>query len=515
MADLRKTKEDWERVLGRELGTLLALLRELQEVEDKYSKQRIQVVVLNDPLGNVGPRGIVLAGVDLGRNTAVDGVLFVRVVGQADPRTVRLYRAAGAAAAALMAEGAGNSGTLVQLAARNASGLTGAWDLPAAVKEDLSDRLRLFPVPDWAVRVAKVWDGTAEKDVRAQDEALAALRAVAARLSDARAIVRELLATWATRLGGRGAEFLGATSPGLVLDSPTRDGSGAVIRRRTGFLPTLARAMQDDSVAGVQSIVARVVKADAAVFSPANDGKGRVAAHVPREFCPAARWVFRCVRGKDTGHGGREEFECTAKVVGEDREITFSSVRVRQSFSGPEGIGPFTLERVATKTADPHDQNLAPADQAVATGERDGNTEGGILYWRIEKGPVAWDVSFYRSANRTLGELVAKAEGLAALAPFQANERTAAGLTVVWRLGPQPVDGVEGALDLNFFVVENAAGVPDEFEITTTVVDAGLYQHLLAEQVGGRLNSRPRGQETIPDGWVRAGTFVPFSVEDR
>ncbi len=86
---------------------------------------------------------------------------------------------------------------------------------------------------------------------------------------------------------------------------------------------------------------------------------------------------------------------------------------------------------------------------------------------------------------------------------------------VVWRLGPQPVDGVEGALDLNFFVVENAAGVPDEFEITTTVVDAGLYQRLLAEQLGGRLNSRPRGQETIPDGWVRAGTFVPFSVEDH
>lgn len=515
MADLRKTKEEWERVLGREMGTFLGLLRELQELEDKYSRQRTQVVVLNDPLGNVGPRGIVLAGVDLGRNTAVDGVLVVRIVGQADPRTVRMYRAVGAAAPALIAEGTGNAGTLVALTARNGSGLSGAWDLPAAVKEDLSDRLRIFPVPDWPARVAKVWDGTAEKDVRAQDEALAALRAVAARLADARAIIREAIATWATRLGGRGAEFLGATSPGLVLDSPTRDGSGAVVRRRTGFLPTLARAMQDDSVAGVQSIVARVVKADAAVFSPANDGKGRVAPHAPREFCPAARWVFRCVRGKDTGHGGREEFECTAKVVGEDREVTFSGVRVLQSFSGPEGIGPFTLERVATKTGDPQDQNLAPANQAVATGERDGNTEGGILYWRIEKGPVAWDVSFYRSANRTLGELVARAEGLAPLAPLQASERTASGLTVVWRLGPQPVDGATGALDLNFFVVENAAGVPDEFEVTTTVVDAGLYQRLLAEQVGGRLNSRPRGQESISDGWARAGTFVPFAVEDR
>lgn len=515
MADLRKTKEEWERVVGREVGTFLAVLRELQELEDKYTKQRTQVVVLNDPLGNVGPRGAVVAGVDLGRNTAVDGVIFVRIVGQADPRTVRLYRAAGALAPALMAEGAGNAGTLVSLTARNASGLAGTWDLPAAVKEDLSDRLRLFPVPDWAVRVAKVWDGTRDKDVRAADDMLAALGSVAARLRDARAIVREALATWATRLGGRGAEFLGATSAGLVLDSPARDGSGAVARRRTGFLPTLTRAMQDDSVAGVQSIAGRVVKADPAAFSPANDGKGRVAAHVPREFCPAARWVFRCVRGKDTGHGGREEFECTAKVVGEDREITFTGVRVRQSFSGPEGIGPFTIERLATKTGDPQDQSIVPADQVTTAGERDGNTEGGILYWRVEKGPVAWDVAFYRSANRTLGELVARAEGLAPGAVVQASERTASGLTVVWRLGPQPVDGAEGSLDLNFFVVENAAGVPDEFEITSTVVDAGLFQRLLAEQVGGQLHSRPRGQETIPDGWIRAGTFVPFAVEDR
>lgn len=515
MADLRRTKEEWERFLGREVGTFLALLRELQELEDKYTRQRTQVVVLNDAFGNVGPQGVVLAGVDLGRNTSVDGVLITRVVGQADPRAVRLYRAPGAAAGLLVAEGTGPAGAVVALLPRNQSGISGTWDLAASATEDLTDRLRLFPVPDWAVRVARVWDGSAEKDVRAQEEVLAALRLVAARLRDARGIVRDAFAAWATRLGSRGAEFLGATSAGLVLDSPARDDSGAVVRRRTGFLPTLARAMQDDSVAGPQSVAGRVVKASPATFSPANDGKGRVAAHVPRETCPAARWVFRCVRGKDTGHGGREEFEGTAKVVGEDRELTLAGVRVRQSYSGPEGIGPFTLERLATKTGDPQDQVLAPADQAATAGERDGNTEGGILYWRVEKGPSGWDVGFFRSANRTLGELVARAEGLAPSAPLQASERTASGLSVVWRLGPQPRDGAEGALDLNFFVVENAAGVPDEFELTTTVVEAGLFQRLLAEQTGGQLASRPRGQETIPDGWVRAGTFVPFAVEDR
>ncbi len=513
MSDLRKTKEEWERFLGRELGLFLGCLLELQELEDKYSRARTQVVLLNDPFGSVGPLGIELQGVDLGRNTSPGGILFARVAGQAGPRTISLFRAPGGAAPALVAQGNGLPGAQIALAPQNTSGLSGRWDLPAAAVEDLTDRLRLFPVPDWAVRAAAVWDGRFEKDTRAREEFLVAARAVAGRVRDARLVVQEALAQFATRLGGRGAEFLGAVSQGLVLDSPFRDPSGAVGRRRIGFLPTLERAMQEDTRAGEQSVTERVVRAAAGVFSPANDGKGRVLPHVPREHCPAARWVFRCVRGKDTGHGGREEFECTATVLGEDREITFSAVRVRQSFSGPEGIGPFTIDREATKAGDPQDQHLATPDQVAVAGERDGNTEGGILFWRVDKTTMAWDVSFFRSANRTLGELVAKAEAILPGMPFQAVERGASGLSVAWKLGPQPVDGAEGLLDLNFFVTENAAGIPDELEITTTVLSEGLYQRLLAEQVGGHLHGRPAGQATIPDGWVRAGTYVPFSHE--
>jgi hypothetical protein len=232
--------------------------------------------------------------------------------------------------------------------------------------------------------------------------------------------------------------------------------------------------MAEDTLAGEQSVVGRVVKASAGVFAPTNDGRGRVLPHVPREHCPAARWVFVCVRGKDTGHGGREEFDATAKLVGSDRQITFGSVRVKQSFSGPEGLGPFVLERVATKQGDPLDEVLGPVDLVAYAGERDGNTDGGLLFWRTEKGPAGWDVSFFRSANRALGDLVARTEGVAPSSPFQATERTASGLSMTWRLGPRPTHGAEGQLDLNFFVVENAAGLPDSFEITTDVVSEGL-----------------------------------------
>ncbi|MCW8138109.1 MAG: hypothetical protein KIT58_04320 [Planctomycetota bacterium] len=510
MADLRKTKEEWARFLGLEVATFLACLLELQELEDRFARSRVRVAVLNDPAGNVGPTGVTLRGVRLGRNTSPGGLLVARVQGAQDPRTVTLLRAPGGQPQDVVAEGQGPAGTLVVLAERNQSQLAGTWDLARAPTVDLSDRLLLAPLPDWQARAAAVWDGTFEKDARAREEFVATCRLVAARLADARLLIQDALAQFATRLGGRGAEFLGSAQASLVTEAPTRDPSGSIGRRTTGFLPSLARAMAEDTRAGEQSLTERVVRAGPAVFAASNDGQGRVLAHVPREWCPAARWVFRCVRGKDTGHGGREEFEGTATVLGEDRQVTFSGVRVRQSFAGPEGIGPFTVEHVLTKAGDPQDQALAPAEQASTAGERDPNTDGGVLYWRVEKGLSGFDVSFFRSANRTAGELVARAEGLAPGAVFQATERTASGLQVTWRLGPQPVHGAEGALDLSFFVTENPAGLPDEFEITTTVVREGLFQKALAEQLGAALFSRPQGQASIPDGCVQAGTLLAF-----
>ena len=77
-----------------------------------------------------------------------------------------------------------------------------------------------------------------------------------------------------------------------------------------------------------------------------------------------------------------------------------------------------------------------------------------------------------------------------------------------WVSGILPQDGATGTLDCNFFRVENQAGVPDEFVIETSVASEGLIQKLLAEQVGGHLNSQPPGQETIPDDFLKAGNPV-------
>ncbi len=46
--------------------------------------------------------------------------------------------------------------------------------------------------------------------------------------------------------------------------------------------------------------------------------------------------------------------------------------------------------------------------------------------------------------------------------------------------------------------------------IETAVVSEGLIQMLLAEQLGGHLNSKPPGQETLPDDFLKAGN--PLSL---
>ena len=232
-------------------------------------------------------------------------------------------------------------------------------------------------------------------------------------------------------------------------------------------------------------------------------------AHQPREFCVEARWTYRCVRGEDSGHGGREEFSCTAKITGEDRTFSFGGVRVGQSFSGPEGIGPFVLERVYSKSGDDGHDHLADPKLAAVTGERSGNTDGGVLHWRLEELGSAFRVYFYRSANRAQGDLVAEGQAPGVGLPFVATERQATGLNVVWRLGARPKDAAEGTLDCNFFRVENHAGVSDEFVVTTHVQSEGLIQKVLVEQLGGTLHGKPAGQETISDDYLRAGVLLP------
>ncbi|HBP20491.1 MAG TPA: hypothetical protein DEA08_22205 [Planctomycetes bacterium] len=494
MSDLQKPQAAWTRLLGHELAaTYLAALGELAELERRYSLERVRVLVLGDRAEVVGPGGVQLRGVALGRNTAPDGSLWLRLDAQ---RRVTLFSAPNGQ----VAVAAGPNGALAPL---NGSGLSGAWDLPPAVQP--VQELRLLVVPDWLGRIDAVWDGREAHDRDARRLFGDALAVVADRLRDARLALRDALREWAQL---RGSAFLEQDVSELASEASTRDPSGSLTRRGSGFLPALVSAMAADSNAGPQAVARRVVIAQPAVFGTHNRGRGRLRPFSPGEACPAGRWTFRCVRGAEQGLGGREEFDCSAKIAGDDQTLSFSGLRVGFPYMGPRGFGPLLLERTPTKKGDPQDELLASAQALVVTGESSTNTDGGVLHWQLrETAPDRWAVDVHMSVARGTGDLVAQAEGVAKGAPFRATERNVSGLSLVWRLGPQPVDGASGHVDLHFFRADER---PDEFVVVTEVQRDSAIQALLAAEAGAVLRSGP--VPTIPDGHAHAGVLSSLLI---
>ena len=490
MSDLQKPQEAWTRLLGHELGSgYLALLSELAELERRYSLERTQAVVL-DLQGVVGPKGIALRGVALGRNTAPDGSLWATL----DAQRVRLFRESGQRG--LVAEG---PDAFAEVAG---SGLSGRWDRVAGAPT-VRD-LRLLVVPDWLARVDSIWTGEEAKDRDARRLYADVIAFVAERLREARQGVADALRDWAQL---RGAEFLGAPVLEVFAERVVRDPSGAVTRPQAGFLVEVASAMRAESKAGPQSVSARQVTAEPARFAAGNRGRGTLLPFQPSEGCPAARWTFRCVRGAEQGLGGQEEFRGSATLESGET-LVCEGLRVGFPYVGPRGFGPLRLERSPSKTGDPTDALLGPLKGLQLGGESSQNTDSGVLHWRVSKGPAGtYAVDFSMSLAFGSGDLVARAEGISPSAPFRASERNVSGLWVVWALGPAPRDGAQGTLNLHFF---RADGTPDAFVVETRVRSAGAFQALLAHETGGALPSS--AAPTIPDGFARAGVLSSLLI---
>lgn len=491
MTDLRKTQEAWTRFLGHELaGSYLALLSELAEQERRYRLERTRVVVLGDPDRIVGSQGIRLTGVRLGQNTAPDGSLWATLSAQG---FLQLAVAPGQQGVVAQSQGG-------PLKPFQGSGLGGEWDLPpgASAVQDL----RLLVVPDWLARVDGVWTGVEPEDREARRLFADLLGAVAERVEEARQLVRDALIDWAQL---RGSAFLGQDVSEIAEEAIVRDPSGAVSRQRGGLVAHLGDAMPSDSVAGAQSIAARRVSVTAVTFPSRNRGQGRVRAFTPGEACPAARWVFTCVRGAEQGLGGQEEFRCSARLESGET-LDFEGVRIGAPHMGPRGFGPIALERAPSLKGNA--QSLGPLARLSVGNASSRNTDGGVLHWRVLKeGTGTFAVEFYMSLALGSGDLVARAEGLAPSASFQASERNVSGLWIVWALGPQPVHGASGTLDLHFF---RADETPDGFVIETSVTPSGELQSLLANEVGAALPSS--STPTIPDGFARSGVLSSLLI---
>lgn len=514
MSDLAKTQAAFNHFLEEEFALFLSCLRIMREARDTFRYEREQVSILDN---RDYVTSAVVNGIDYGVNTTQDGQLYVRLTANASNWDVHIYKATGAGGGDEVASvtnlAASATGTLV---AANSSGISGTITLGASAAALAADTLILWCKQDIRKRARVKMDGTGSKDSNTLSLIVEMCDAVEASCNGALASIRSFTNRWATELGQSGPDFMGRSFAALISDAALTDASGSVTRRRTGFLPELSEAMHDDTTAGEQDVLQRVVAAGAGSFDAANTGLGAVASHTPKEHCPAAVWRFECEAGSDTGDTGSERFSGRAKVTGTDEEFSFSGLVVGQQWTGPRGFGPITLTRTKSKTNDGSNNVFAAASGATVTGENDANTDTGTLYVKTEANGSNWDISFFNSSNQTAGDLVAKATNIASSAAFTATPKNGSGLTIAWTLGGTVSAVTNITLDLNPFVTQNSDGVPDSFTVTTSVTGTpGLIQDTIGEELGYSLNSDTSGNESFEDKHMKAGTFVPFAVQDN
>ncbi len=523
MANLAKTAAQWERLLGEELaGGILAPMRELEELYDKFTRERTQVVILNLN-GNV--TALTLAGIERGVNCSVAYELWFRFTASGGDWDVDIYKAAGAGGGDLVAHvDALADGATAALVADNASGITGSITLGAAVVAVANDLFKAIVVLDYPARLPLIWKQTEtiSQDKFMRERAAAVYSQVASQLLTGIGQLVALADFWAVGVLrdmpiARANEFNQVSETVLVDDQQSGDGSGNVVRSIRGLLARMSVNMQDEATGGEQDVERRVVSAAAGVFDASNTGKGTVASHTPLEKTPVGRWTFQCDDGVDTGALGRETFSGDfAATDGSGIAFTFNGLQVEKDWDGPRGFGTITLRRTYAKTGDGTDLNLA----AVALGMFEGSindlsTNAGTLYWEVEANGGNFNFLFFRDLGRTA--LVAQATNVAAAAALVATPYGTTGITVRHTAGSAPVAGATGTVTCQPFAFSRAAdGQPDRFSILTTVAAGqGLIQKQLADRIGGQLNSDTAGSETIEDEWMTGGTFVPFLTADN
>lgn len=531
MPDLGKTDAQWDRFLGEELGGLvLAAIRDVWELERKFRLEREQVVVLDSRATFHG--AVVLEGVRIGVNTSVEGKLFARLTnnGAGPNKDIKLFRATGGGGGDEVARATdvapGATGALVE---QNGSGLSGSWPLPNPSAESTDDTVVLFPVVDYPLRAARALDGTQDKDTQGREFLVSRYLVLAARLRTALGQFVSEVGAYFTNIALRGAAFTGGSEASMANEANTQDNSGNRSTSASGFLPSLKLSMQEETTGSEQDVLRRVVTLNEGVFSASNVGQFRTrisAAPGAQEHAPIGVITWKCSRGADDGAIGSEQFTGRLKFAGEDREIEIGPAQVGRSSAFRPGIGPFTIERIYTKTGDDTHVNLADVDDGAGnnlvsvSGENNLNTDEGQLYGLVEETSAGvFSYTFWPSANaraqRIAAQIVAKAVDVEADEDFVATGyNNFPDFEVAWTAGSAPVDATEFELHLNPAKRDRGDGQPDQFTMELELTSQAVIQRLLAEFFGYHLNSDTAGNETIGDGYATAGTFPPRAVLD-
>lgn len=522
MADLGYSNATWVR-FARELGVFLRLGRTLEENRRRYTRERIQTRIIGDVSNYLSALSFSAIS-NFGTSTDEEGRVYIRIVANSSNWDINVYKATGASGLVASATNVAASGTKA-LTAANSSGLTGSVTLGGSIVADTTDTIQALLLPDWKRESLLIFpsDGTTSDDTYSR-QAFENLLQTLGRLEEQKlAALRSALTQWATSAPGnpvaRASDFLKERLTSLITETPDQDSSGGVTRDLTGLFPVMKLDMADETTGSTQDIAERVVAAGSISFSTNNTGSGSMSAPTPEDRAPIGEWVFKCERGLGNGYGGDEEFSLIFTGADANDDLTINggvNLKIGQTYTLPRGGGSVVLNRSFTKTGDGSNLEAGAASTFTFTGEDENNTDSGAVYATVAANGTNWDIKFYKSSARNAGDLVAQATNVATSATsVEASARNGSGLTIVFNVGSGPTDTNTFTIDANYFSVENASYVPDEFRFTTTLTSSGKAARVLAELFGAELNGITAGSEQIDDDLLAgANTDLNYASDD-
>ncbi|GIW60238.1 MAG: hypothetical protein KatS3mg087_1304 [Patescibacteria group bacterium] len=485
--------------LAKRAFYILGKVWAVEELRSRFAFDKHRIVEEGDA-GNTSNWEVV-SGLDIGVNTSIEGVLYIRITGTTGNWTIAAYKAAGGSAGDKVAEATGVAeNTTVTLSPVNNSGLTLKTTLAGSVTADTSDRHVLRAYTDYPKRDEQVFNGDESRDKLVKDRIVGTNVRVAQLLESVRNV---LLADFERML----IEYLRlkdniSTSTSAIIHNNTRDTSGTVSTAVQGILEDLRAHMAVNSP--VQTVVKGEVSAGTPVFNPNNTGKGTMSAPTLLEHAKPGVIHLSCVSETI----GREEF-LVSHIDNETNESTFGQnrLRVKQTYRDSQiGIASMILNRTLTKTGDSSNLNFAAASSATVSGEASTNTDDGILHFKITANGSNWNIKVYKSSNMVSANEVAEATNIATGASFTTTELNGSGISISWAVGSGPTDGSTATLNLNTF----RTGPPaDRIDITISRTSIGTIQKAIAELYNWYLNSAAAGSETLKDALLTAGnTFL-------
>ncbi len=441
------------------------------------------------------------AGIDLGINTDENGQLYTNVTVVGPNVTVDCYRDPAKAAGDRVLTGTVAFPGTITLAEVNDSNASGSVVVGAAPVNDTD--IVLTTIQDFPLRLANAFP---VEDQETDDAA-----------TDLKALVKETFAEGARSnfedfvdeiedyLTSGFADRVNAPedvrADGSITYEMANDDGVVTVDKELGVLKHLRDSMNDETVAGAQTIKKNVVTFGSLVADADNVGTGALGTIAGRSHMFSGTLRVKCVdeTGGTEGYSVTHELaepekDGTSEIVGEE------TLTIKRSYAdGFMGLSGFTLNRGTPVESGDAGNILA---NYTTSGESSTNTNDGIIYWRVTRlAGDNWQIDLFSDAARTLMVAQATTPGLVGVVNLTANPTGGSGLSSTFDFdkaaAAAALGGVGNTQDSQINLKFGKEG--DEYTIAVTNNKAGKIATLVGQLFHTDLNETA-GAPTIDDG---------------